>query len=235
MHSMLGLSVVLLVVMFSLFALRRYWLRLIASGLVSADGENANCDALVVMNGNISTRPYRAYELYQQNPVPILIARLADTQEVQLGVIPNYSQATADLLIMLGVAKQHVCVIETDRWVAGTWSEAVVLCERIRQQKYQDVCIVTDVFHSKRALRMFANVMASDGVTFVTASSRYSQNLRAQWWCSEYGIVQVVVEYLKTLHYWRLRHFGSRPMRASELPLAEKTRKSLLDIHQQNG
>ena len=87
-----------------LYAFRRPALRTVAGFLVSKDTDNGNCDAMVLMNGNISTRPFRTAELYQQYRVPILLARLADTEEVRLGVIPNISEATRNLLMKCDVA-----------------------------------------------------------------------------------------------------------------------------------
>ena len=41
-----------------------------------------------------------------------------------------------------------------------------------------------------------------EGFEIRCARSRFSEGLAGQWWRSEYGLVQVVIEYLKFAHYW---------------------------------
>ena len=81
---------------------RRPLLVRVARALVVSDDE-APWDAIVVLHGNINTRPPRAAELYRRRPAPVLIARLSDTEVVRLGVVPNISDATGTYLERLGV------------------------------------------------------------------------------------------------------------------------------------
>lgn len=209
-----------------LYVGRRQVLRAAAGFLVQNDAERP-CDAIVLLNGNISTRTYRAVELYRTHRAPVLLARLADTEEVRLGVIPNISDATGELLRRLGVADPDVEIVSSDRWVAGTRDEAILLCGRIRAGGWRTVAIVTDVFHTRRAKWTFRHVMGDDSVEFYCTATRYSVDLADRWWRSEYGLVQVVIEYLKFAHYvWLERSFKSRPRPGLEdLPPAAETRR----------
>lgn len=207
----------------------RYWmLRKIGRFLVVDDGSPA-CDAIVLLNGNISTRTYRAIELYNERRAPILIARLADTEEVRIGVIPNITDATRDLLLRRGVAGDDIEVLTSERWVAGTWSEAILLCDRIRESGYRAVTIVTDAFHTRRARWTFRKVIRDEGVAFTCAATPYSLNLVDQWWRSEYGVVQVIVEYIKFVHYQRLQRAARRrgPPSMLDLPQAGQARREV--------
>lgn len=218
-------GIALLAVLVIAYAARRRILRAIGGFLVVQD-ERQPCDAIVVLNGNISTRAYRAAELYKANPAPVLIARLADTEEVRLGVIPNISDATRTLMARLGVAETDIEVLDSDRWVAGTWAEAILICTHIRDRGYRRVAIVTDAFHTRRARWTFRRVMREGSVEFLCMTTRYSLDLAGQWWRSEYGLVQVVAEYLKFLHYRRLDRAARRgpPPVVNDLPLADGTR-----------
>jgi uncharacterized SAM-binding protein YcdF (DUF218 family) len=215
----------------------RYWvLRKIGRFLV-VDDDPVSCDAIVLLNGNLSTRAYRAVEVYNRYRAPILIARLADTEEVLLGVIPNISDATRELLIRRGVAAADIIVVTSNRWVAGTWAEAILLCARIRKSGYGAVTIVTDAFHTRRARWTFRKVMRDDKVEFACAATAYSLKLADQWWRSEYGLVQVFVEYIKFGHYRRLQHAAARrdPPAERDLPPLARTRREVTGAGARTG
>lgn len=223
-----------------LYSARYRVLRKIGRFLVVDDGQPP-CDAIVILNGNISTRTFRAVDLYKRHRAPVLIARLADTEEVRLGVIPNISDATRELLLRRGVPDDDITVLVSDRWIAGTWAEAILLCDRIRSKGYRRVAIVTDAFHTRRARWAFRRVMGDDGVVFACAATPYSLALADQWWRSEYGLVQVVVEYIKFLHYRRMarRQGSGRVPSLQDLPPAAPVRQQVIgespDARSQNG
>lgn len=156
-----------------------------------------------------------------------MLARLADTEEVRLGVIPNISDATRELLVRLGVADADIKMLSPDRWVAGTWAEATVLCAHIRAEGYRKVAIVTDAFHTRRARWTFRKVMRSGDVEFFCVATGYSLGLMNRWWQSEYGLVQVFTEYVKFLHYRRIQRATRRgpPPAETDLPQTKETRQ----------
>ena len=188
-----------------LYFCRRRILLGISRFLISSDPEHNQIDAIVLLNGNISTRPFCAAQLYKNHRAPILIARLADTQEmameVIMGAIPNISEATVKLLIKLNVAPEDICIVDSKHWIAGTWGEATLLSESIREKNYRNITIVSDAFHTRRARWTFRKVMSNDNVDFRCIGTPFSKYTVDQWWRSEYGLIQVVVEYLKFIHY----------------------------------
>lgn len=213
-----------------LYSARHRLLRIPGRFLVVDDAPSA-CDAIVLLNGNISTRAYRAIELHNKTRAPILMARLADTEEVRLGVVPNITEATRTLLMRRGIADDDIQVLCSDRWIAGTWAEAILLCARIRDNGCRSVIIVTDAFHTRRARWTFRTIMRDDNVKFTCAATPYSLNLVDQWWRSEYGLVQVIIEYIKFVHYHRLRRAASvrgAPIEL-DLPPSEQTRREVIE------
>ena len=164
-----------------IYATRHRLLHAAGSFLISHERENENCDVIVLMNGNISTRPFCAIKLHQKYRVPILIARLADTEEVRLGVIPNISEATRDLLVRLDVPPGEIHLLQSEHWIAGTWGEAVLHCTYIRANNYRNVVIVTDAFHTRRARWAFRKVMRNNDINFRCVATRYSLDIASQW------------------------------------------------------
>jgi len=209
-----------------IYVARHRLLRAIGNFLISKDKPGEECDAIVLMNGNISTRPFCAVELHKKYRAPILIARLADTEEVRLGAIPNISEATRDLLVRLDVPPGDIHLLQSEHWIAGTWGEAILHCAYFRAHNYRKIIIVTDAFHTRRAIWAFRKVIRNDAVELSCVATRYTLDIASQWWRSEYGLVQVVVEYLKFLHYRRLASSGKNnpaPVE-SDLPLARDIR-----------
>lgn len=207
----------------------RYWLLSKIGRFLVVNDNRTTCDAIVLLNGNISTRTYRAIKLYNEHRAPILIARLADTEEVRIGIIPNITDATRDLLLRRGVAGDDIHVLSSDRWVAGTWGEAILLCNRIRESGYRAVTIVTDAFHTRRARWTFRRLIRDQHVVFTCAATPYSLNLVDRWWQSEYGAVQVIVEYIKFVHYQRMQRAAKRrgPPSELDLPPAAQARREV--------
>ena len=202
---------------------RRPLLRAVARFLVVHDETVGEVDAIVLMNGNISTRPYLAAEIYRRRRAPILLARLADTEEVRLGVIPNVSEATVVLLGKLGVDPADIELLGAQGWVSGTWNEALLHRDRIRERGWRRFVVVTDAFHTRRARWAFRQLMPDDDVSLYCAATRFSRDLAERWWASEYALVQVVVEYLKFAHYRRARRYF--PVDAADLPSAAAVRR----------
>ena len=216
---------IILVALGLLYLFRRTLLRAVAGFLVVSPEAPQPCDAVVLMNGNISTRPYRAAELARENDCPVYLARLADTQEVRMGIIPNISEATQRLLIELGVPESQVRLVKSERWIGGTWDEALLLCPLLKADGHLRVSIVSDAFHTRRARWTFSKMASNPEMSFNTVSSRYSEGIRSAWWVSEYGLVQLVVEYLKLGHYAiRFLKAGKNLPRESDLPMAREVR-----------
>ena len=226
-----------------LWLARRPLLRAVGGFLIANAGEAAGGDLIILLNGGLSTRPFLAARLCRTGPPgapeltespelteprPIVLARLADTQEVRMGVIPNISESTRDLLIKSGVPAARVHLLTSDRWIAGTWYEAILICAFMRANGYRRGLIVTDAFHTRRARWAFRKVMGDDRVSFECAATPFSLNMAGRWWCSEYAVIQEFQEYIKFLYYqwrwqWRGRSAGQRP-READLLLADEVR-----------
>jgi len=222
---------ILAAVLASLIALyfaRRRILRKTARFLV-VDDAAASCDAIVLLNGNISTRAYRAVDLHRRTGAPILMARLADTEEVRIGVLPNITDATRELLLRRGVPAGSVQVMSSDRWIAGTWAEAMLLAEQIRDRGWREVVIVTDAFHTRRARWTFRTVMKGEPVVFTCAATPFSVKLIDGWWRSEYGVVHVIIEYIKLIYYRFAYGKASRrgPPSVQDLPPVDMARRQV--------
>ena len=221
------MSILMLILIVVLaWLLRRPILRRVGSFLVTSEGNPEVADVIVLMNGNISTRPFLASDLCKKAGLPIVFARLADTQEVRMGVIPNISAATRELLIESGVPEDHVHLLDSDRWVASTWEEALLVCDFMEKNGYRHGMIVSDAFHTRRARWIFRKLMPDDEYSFECVATPFSKKLSGHWWCSEYAMIQVFQEYVKFLHYqWRW-HFANRQRRpvVSDLPLADDIR-----------
>ncbi|MEM7193902.1 MAG: ElyC/SanA/YdcF family protein [Pseudomonadota bacterium] len=189
--------------------------------------EVSHADAIVLMNGNLSTRTYAAKSLCDRTGAPIFIVRLADTEEVSLGVIPNISEASVQLLHRLGVGDSSVHLLDTPYWIAGTWSEALAVRDFLDSKPVRNICIVTDLYHTRRACWTFRQVLGSK-YRITAYSTAFSRATRTEWWRSEYGLVQVAVEFLKFAHYRWSFFRGRRPKQLNDLPPAREIRSKIV-------
>ena len=110
--TLVGLAVFLVLATFS-YALRSPILTGVAAFLV-VDDSTAQADVIFLLTGDVHVRPFRAAELYHQNIAPeIVIARVVTRRAEELGLYPNLTDVSVQLLERLGVPKHAIRVLET--------------------------------------------------------------------------------------------------------------------------
>jgi uncharacterized SAM-binding protein YcdF (DUF218 family) len=88
----------------------------------------------------------------------------------------------------------------TDDEVASTYDEAVAVRALVVEHHWQTLIVVTDPFHTRRAVATFRALIP--GVT-ITASATPDADYDPQhWWRSEEGVMAVITEMVKLVFYW---------------------------------
>jgi uncharacterized SAM-binding protein YcdF (DUF218 family) len=184
--------------------LRRNWLRLTAgllfAGLVAVvsalffsvnllrvESPSGRADAIVVLGGDVTHRPRRALELYQQKAAPgVIISGTGDCEDVRI-FLAGHGVPSA--------AMQLECKSRT------TMENALLTATLLRTQHVRRVIVVTSWFHSRRALNCFRR--CAPEIEFISLPT--TADAPKSHWPNQYERSRVLLEYAK-IFYYRVRH-----------------------------
>jgi uncharacterized SAM-binding protein YcdF (DUF218 family) len=171
---------------------------IIISGPLLVTQDNLqNVDAIVVIGGDHKPdRVKRAVELYQQGYAPVVIIS-AGTQVLKGGVTLPEAIVMRNQALGLGLPEQ-VIVLEQES--QSTLQNAIYTKTICQTHGIRSIILVTSVYHSRRAQRIFQDIMGKDILLVVQpAPPNY---------CSVCGVVQpdqmyvVLYEYQNWIRYW---------------------------------
>jgi uncharacterized SAM-binding protein YcdF (DUF218 family) len=160
-------------------------------------------DIIFLLNGDTTTRPYHAAELFHQGWAPkVVIARMEDSESVRLGAYPNPTDSNIEVLRKLGVPEARIEQLRPEKGVMHTADEAKALLAYVRSNSIHKVIIVTSDLHSRRSKYTFRRALRGTDVTVMLAPTpdlKYGAN---NWWRFEDGIIGCQNEYIKLLYYY---------------------------------
>jgi len=160
-------------------------------------------DIIFLLNGDTTTRPYHAAELFHQGWAPkVVIARMEDSESVLLGAYPNPTDSNIAVLKKLGVPEAGIEQLRPDKGVMHTADEAKALLAYVKNNPIHKVIIVTSDLHSRRSKYTFRKALRGTDVSVMLApipDLKYGAN---DWWRFEDGIIGCQNEYIKLLYYY---------------------------------
>lgn len=184
----------------------RGWI-LAAAGAFLVDSDPAQrVDLILLLNGDLDTRPAAAARLWKQGLAPrIAIARSESSRAVQMGLVPNVTDLALEMLQREGVSREAIDEMPFPGGVTSTRDEAVALRAWLREHPVRSLLIVTNAIHTRRARWIFDRELRGTGIRilfFAVPDRRYRLE---RWWDNEHGFLGVYNEYLKLIYY-RLRY-----------------------------
>jgi uncharacterized SAM-binding protein YcdF (DUF218 family) len=185
-----------------LFAGRNALLPAIGNLLVVQDSLE-HADLIFLLNGDTTTRPYHASDLYKQGWAPrVVIARMEDSEGVRLGAYPNPTDSNISVLKGTGVPESAIVELRPPQGVMHTIDEARALREYLQTNHLRKVILVTSDLHSRRSRYTFMKALAGTGVELRMAPIPDRKYGAANWWRSEDGLIGCQNEYIKLLYYY---------------------------------
>ncbi|MEJ5370094.1 MAG: YdcF family protein [Bryobacteraceae bacterium] len=183
------------------------WRILAAAGAFLVDAAPAHpADLILLLNGDLDTRPAAAASLWKQNLAPrIAIARSESSRAVQLGLVPNVTDLAVEMLLRDGVPREAISELPFPGGVTSTFDEARALKEWLRVHPAPRILVVTNAIHTRRARWIFSRELKDAGVQLAFYAVPDRRYRLEQWWENEHGFLGVYNEYLKLLYY-RLRY-----------------------------
>lgn len=201
-YVLLGVSLGCILLAVLLFALRVPMLTSLGQYLVISD-ELTPADIIFVLNGDYTTRPFTAADLYKQELASIVvIARSEDLPPVQLGILPNDTDVSVTIMERLGVQTGNIVILPFPGGVTSTFEEAEVLREYAVTANIRRVILVTSAFHTRRASWIFNKELSGLDIAIEMAAAPYRDFNAGNWWQSEDGLITFCNEYIKLMYYF---------------------------------
>ncbi|MCQ3930994.1 MAG: hypothetical protein DPW16_11100 [Chloroflexi bacterium] len=144
-------------------------------------------DVIIVLGGGDGQRETFASELYKQGYAPrILVSGDGSSMAYAIEVITEQGIPRSTLVI--------------NDQATSTYNEAQQVLKLLLQMDVESVLIITDKFHTRRALATYCHVFRSSDID-LTISAPDDGIDGSVWWRSKYR-KQIAVEYIKMPYYW---------------------------------
>ena len=172
--------------------------------LFSVNNATKGADALVVLAGGIIPRLPYAIELYQKGYAPRIILTEARHPNPRFKPVWNGEWSIAPGVINALNAKVSVVYLPSLKkgGVTSTFDEAYDLRDYCLKHKFHRLIIVTDMYHTRRALLAFEKVMAGTGMRVEAAGAPNNIFSESNWWQTDAGISAYIMEGIKYAVYF---------------------------------
>lgn len=191
----IGLAGALLAASVLAIVTARLWLPAIGNWLVRPSQLN-QADAIVVLSGGGPERLTHGITLYQQDLAP----ELWYTGDAPIPTMTSFTdgQFARQFAIEQGVPAEAIHLLET----TSTREDGQQIAAAVRQRGLRRLLIVTNWYHSRRALCVVRQQLADSGVTVYYDPPPALTYGPDNWWQQENGLVAVINELIKFGFYW---------------------------------
>jgi uncharacterized SAM-binding protein YcdF (DUF218 family) len=157
-------------------------------------------DYVLVLGGGYDTRPFVAAALFTHGQTDkILVPTVKRSPEAKDGIVLADHDGICQVLRARGVPEEAIVLLPSE--VSSTYDEAAALRRFLESHPDCSVAVVTNKFHTRRALMLFGRVLGDRAaqVHFVGAPTDGFD--ASNWWQTEDGFVCYANEYVKLLLY----------------------------------
>lgn len=173
-----------------------WWLGLMGEFLVAREPLRP-ADAIIVLAGNSVYRAPHGVELYRSGYAPRLIV---SNEPVRT----HGFDSTWLELRQLGLARLDVpdeAIVPITQISGSTHEEALHSRDIMRTQGWRTAILVTDPFHTRRALLTFRTVFGPAGLEVIPSPAEGSKYKTDGWWRDPDRGIRVIQEYIKLPYY----------------------------------
>ena len=183
-----------------LFLLRIPILRSCYSFLNVSQYPNKKYEYGIVLGGEPLDRSTAGAQLYLDHKVDKLICTGAYIPPplAAVGIMFTEAEASKARLMQKGVPEEDIILLTE---ATSTKEEVDAINQYFSNMERNHLILITTQTHTRRALRIFKKYSDDweEMDAYGVSPSRYDPNF---WWKSEYGVLGVFEEYLKTVFYW---------------------------------
>jgi len=179
-----------IIVVVVVFGTIHWWLPALGRGLVMTPCEG-QADAIVVLGGGGPERVVHGIQLYRQGVAP----RLWFTGDRPVPEMPDFTdgQLARDMAARVGIPVNDIGLLNT----SSTWEDGQQIAVGVKQKGLCRIVIVTNWYHSRRALAVIRRHLAGQSVQVYYSPPPTSTCCPDKWWVRDESLVTVINEWIK--------------------------------------
>jgi uncharacterized SAM-binding protein YcdF (DUF218 family) len=157
---------------------------------------------IVILSGGLVTRVPKALELYEKGYGRRLLLTTERPLNSRLAsLFPTNEQGAEKIAQGLNIQVEFEVVPSLKGGATSTFDEAYDLLAFCLKEKLKHLIIVTDSFHTRRALYAFKKVFQGSGVNVEVSPASNEIYSEENWWRSDKGISAYLLEPIKFAVY----------------------------------
>jgi uncharacterized SAM-binding protein YcdF (DUF218 family) len=165
----------------------------------TVNNPSKGADAIIVLSGSAATRIPRGLELYGSGYASKVF--LTDEKRSMnpkfRKFFPTNAQLAKAIIAELGMEVETPVIPSLKGGATSTFDEAYDARTRAESEGWQHLILVTDAFHTRRALHAFESVFNGSGIRLEMAAAPNAIFREDNWWTSDQGISAYVLESIK--------------------------------------
>jgi uncharacterized SAM-binding protein YcdF (DUF218 family) len=175
------------------------------AGFFDAAGCTQGADAVLILSGNPETRVERAVALFREGYAKtILLTYTRPMGEKYHDVFKPQNELMEAALVSEGI-REFATIPSLKNGATSTFDEAYDAARYAKDHNFSRIILVTDTFHTARALYAFRKIFTLQGAKNVKLEAAGAPNTHfdeTNWWQSESGLTHYLLEPLKFGVYW---------------------------------
>ncbi len=171
-----------------------------AAALWTISDPLAPADAIAVLGGGVTSRPFVAASLYKKGLADkILVANVKPSALEKIGMAPSEAELARRILRKLGAPDQAIIGFGSD--VSSTFEEARALADWAKNNRARTIIVPTELFPSRRQRWILNHELAAVGARAIVYSRSRREYSADDWWRHEDGVIDFQNEVIKYLYY----------------------------------
>ena len=168
----------------------------------SVDNPTTGADAIVILRGPGLTRVPKALDLYAEGySKRILLTDLKSLNSNISHLFRTNIQRAKEISKIVNTPANFESVPSLKGGAKSTFDEAYDLLAFCTKEKIKHLIIVTDRFHTRRALYTFKKVFNDSGIKLEASGAANDIFNEKNWWRSDIGIATYILEPIKFFVY----------------------------------
>ncbi len=170
------------------------------SGFLMKQDPLEKADLLVVLSGGSYDRGNEASKVYKAGYAPLVLCPGGNLLRdfLIIGDTTYESDLTKAGMVKNGVSSDAITVL---RYGTSTAEESDTVLGYCREHHIRKIIVVSNLFHLRRAGKVYRKKFAGDNITILMHGAHDSQYDEEHWWENEYGLIALNNEFMKTLYY----------------------------------
>lgn len=191
----------IIILLFASFWIFRISILQSLGNYLDASEDPVPAQRIFVLGGSNYDRGFKAARLWHQGFAPKIICTGSYVSGTVKSLGMDYCEAD---LSKLRITSLDVDSIYVEALCEGTSTreEAELILQLCLLENWNQIIIVSDIFHTSRIRNVFEEKFSEQGIQTVIVGAPSSRYNELEWWTEEAGMIMVNNEYIKHLYYW---------------------------------